>query len=653
MSRALIKYQINDQPPKLKKLDPQSTLAEVRAEFPLPSDTIFLMDDCELDINDEDGVQLQDIMNEKKFFFLRTLGYRPPTTSSEMQIVAVPQVDQSKPPPPAGIPQTFPLVPGSMFIENRKGLKIYKFPHILLKPDPRYPGARVIEEHHLHSAKYVIMLGQTGTGKTTTINAAVNYLQGVHPSDDFRYELIVEDTRKDQSKSQTSEPNIYCVPSQIGYPWTIIIDTPGYGDTGGMDMDAKIDQMLYQLFKIDVSMIHLICFVIKASVNRIGAMENYVYGQVLKLFGKDVADNFLFLITFCDGGNVQAEPSLVADSSIVAPIIKDLQNKSITWNCKFNNSAVFQPVDMNDLFSKPFWDLYQKGMHEFFHKLCEIKEKSLTMTNEVIFERAQLDTLLVDMQSYFQKQLAESRSLKKVLNEFETCYASLESNSNFEIETSEPIKIKQPIKNGTHTTYCTKCDHTCHRVCQHGPFWSKLLCECMSYGSCVVCPGKCGFIYHSDPGFTIEQGSRPVKKTMDSVKKQFDAADSELSQKENIVLGILRAQDNVYLETLKINDKMRLCINKLSEIALRPNCFSTTAEYIKVMIANEESSPTRDQSKIDLLKETQKKNELADKSMAENPELAGKPKEKALEDLIKKGAFRKTAADVKRYLSNK
>lgn len=88
----------------------------------------------------------------------------------------------------------------------------------------------------------------TGAGKTTLIDSMINYLLGVEFFDQFRYKLIDERNIKHAGKqvhSQTAESTVYHIPDE----WikqgrftpqkfcVNLIDTPGYGDTGGWKMD--------------------------------------------------------------------------------------------------------------------------------------------------------------------------------------------------------------------------------------------------------------------------------------------------------------------------------------------------------------------------------------------------------------------------------
>ena len=46
----------------------------------------------------------------------------------------------------------------------------------------------------LKNAEVYMILGATGSGKTTLINAFANYLWGVEYKDDYRYKIVRDET---------------------------------------------------------------------------------------------------------------------------------------------------------------------------------------------------------------------------------------------------------------------------------------------------------------------------------------------------------------------------------------------------------------------------------------------------------------------------
>lgn len=55
----------------------------------------------------------------------------------------------------------------------------------------------------------VMIVGKTGTGKTTFLNAIVNHYEGIQKDHDFRYVLTNIPKDKNLGKSDTLEATIY------------------------------------------------------------------------------------------------------------------------------------------------------------------------------------------------------------------------------------------------------------------------------------------------------------------------------------------------------------------------------------------------------------------------------------------------------------
>ena len=91
--------------------------------------------------------------------------------------------------------------------------------------------------------KTILMMGASGAGKTTWINAMINYILGIKWQTPFRFLLIDEVVRGgSQAFSQTSEVTVYDIHYQDGFsiPFTLtIVDTPGFGDTGDLSATTR------------------------------------------------------------------------------------------------------------------------------------------------------------------------------------------------------------------------------------------------------------------------------------------------------------------------------------------------------------------------------------------------------------------------------
>lgn len=178
--------------------------------------------------------------------------------------------------------------------------------------------------------KILLMVGETGTGKTTLINAMVNYIFRVKFTDEVWFEITEEgenNQMSDQTETQTTKITVYEVFAQDNPICLTIIDTPGYGDTRRTDMDKQIAENLYKLFHNDngVKEIDAVCLLVKASENRLSDTQHYIFDAVLSLFGKDIENNIVIFVTHSDG--MPPNNALNAIKKAGIPYKKDQENE--------------------------------------------------------------------------------------------------------------------------------------------------------------------------------------------------------------------------------------------------------------------------------------------------------------------------------------
>lgn len=102
-------------------------------------------------------------------------------------------------------------------------------------------------------------------------------------------------------KSSTTKVNIYGMPKQGKMKKaTRLIDIPGLGDTGGIKKDREHIEMIRDRIAKTVPFINLIIYVFKSSETRITKETEYVMGQIMGMFAKDLTTNILFVLTFAD-----------------------------------------------------------------------------------------------------------------------------------------------------------------------------------------------------------------------------------------------------------------------------------------------------------------------------------------------------------------
>ena len=204
----------------------------------------------------------------------------------------------------------------------------------------------------------ILFVGQSGTGKSTFINAYVNHLLGITKNDDIRYKLILGDKSKEkgQTKSQTDNITIYNVRStKYNNKLFKLIDTPGAGDTRNDNENniSKIEQdqkekelltMYNDLFSKYIGQLNSITIVAKSSENRENEFQKKIIKSITNLFAGDIDKNCLAVLTHPD------------DDEEIPDAVRLLEKMDIFKKKSDNNEEWYFPVS-----SKSYFIPFKKG----------------------------------------------------------------------------------------------------------------------------------------------------------------------------------------------------------------------------------------------------------------------------------------------------
>ena len=164
----------------------------------------------------------------------------------------------------------------------------------------------------------LLLVGETGVGKSTFINAFINYMTFKKLADAINHDKVealipskfsVTDDNfeekeisfgKDENESfevgQSSTQTARSYKIRIGNGNLRLIDTPGIGDTRGITKDEEnFDRLLATIGELEN--IHGICVLLKPNNARLTVLFDYCIKQLLSRLQKSASQNIIFIFT--------------------------------------------------------------------------------------------------------------------------------------------------------------------------------------------------------------------------------------------------------------------------------------------------------------------------------------------------------------------
>ncbi|KAK4030164.1 hypothetical protein OUZ56_023140 [Daphnia magna] len=425
--------------------------------------------------------------------------------------------------------------------------------------------------------KIIILMGATGSGKTTLINGMINYILGVRWNDSFRFKCVRdEENVRSQAYSQTSSVTAYTLHHKKGMtiPYSItIIDTPGYGDTGGVKKDKEITAKIHRFLtqqETQIDEIYAVCFVAASGDSRLTATQRYIIDSVLSIFGKDMKENLRLLVTFADNDDPPVVEACKLANFPATPALDD-----ITYS-KFNSAVLYcsNVIQENELsFDELFWDMGQENFHKFFTMLAEMDGRNLTSTREVIQRRQQLEQSLKDIECELEGYLLNIEEIEKNRQKLRKYDHNMETNKNFVQEKTEMRLIEVDCDEGIMAYNCQTCKNTCETHLRY-TYFQKRQCEDRSC--------QCSGSDHEFQFFTWTVVPVRVKTIRNDMKAEFEFNSNQKLKTEELMENCSHDLDIAKVKVISLLEQIGVNASSLDSTALRSNALNPT-EYLSLM----------------------------------------------------------------------
>mmetsp|Transcript_70569 Transcript_70569/g.188031 ORF Transcript_70569/g.188031 Transcript_70569/m.188031 type:complete len:754 (+) Transcript_70569:37-2298(+) len=319
----------------------------------------------------------------------------------------------------------------------------------------------------------VLLLGQTGSGKSSFLNLLGNFPAVLrHGAEavrthmkDFR-DLTIETDVKNKQVSQTNAATVYRFP--IGPVNLRVVDTPGFGDTRGRDLDAQHAKRIVDCVQ-ELETVHAIAIVISGREARMTAQLKYALSEVCAILPKAARSNVIVVFT-----NTSSPLYLTFDVAAVNSLVEHqvhpqrqvfIENPYVLWERSMRNFGAVDDVAMQEELVKAF-KAAGGNLGKFYSEVIQMPQLLTDQFAELYNLRMEIER--TTMQILTELSNAQERQTKLAQKEQEVEHAATEE---------EACKMYSKVMKGTrwvfnnakrHGTFCGKkdCHSNCHAPCK-------------------------------------------------------------------------------------------------------------------------------------------------------------------------------------------
>ncbi|XP_030751830.1 uncharacterized protein LOC115879258 [Sitophilus oryzae] len=502
----------------------------------------------------------------------------------------------------------------------------------------------------------ILLLGESGVGKSTFINSFANYLKYKYFDEVEKNELIVlipskfhvfdrffrkksieigpsddnENLTPGAAATQTVRTYVFNV-SIDDKPYKIqLIDTPGMGDPRGISQDSKnCDYILNYVGQL--SKIHAVCILLKPTNTRLDVFMNYCVVQILSRLEKSATENICFVFTNTRGQNYTPGETYISLEVLIGNI-KKTNNVTLPLSylnvfC-FDNEAFryFAAAKQNVTFrdgileaNKESWDFSSKEVYRLLSYIVHLqphdpkKTTSINRARNMILKLAQP---MADIVQLIGDNIYKLEQHTKELSMDNQTLDELKNKLYMPVVDIKTKKLDQPV------TVCTsaKCSEL-YKVADKNKYHYKQRCHNPCYlhnvpveivgdpklANCAAMNGigmckECGCRYNMHMHIKYETETFDSRIVDKNVATNITSKEDAQKQRQKIIKELKQKKEEMEQEHKYILQCSAYFAHFLRQNAITP-INDSLKEYVQYLITREESlGPDAHQGTLSYLK---------------------------------------------------
>ena len=479
----------------------------------------------------------------------------------------------------------------------------------------------------------MLLIGETGSGKTSFLNLLCNSKLfeelgtkvDAAKLDRIRHynDLAIEDSTACAMASKTSEAKLY--DTELCKMRMTVIDTPGFGDSRGLEKDKKNVEKIIDALKGE-DYINCVCLVINGRQARMIASLKYVLAEISSILPKEVFNNIIVVFT-----NVADPLDCNFDVHELDPYFeRRIEHAYYIENpyCRIEKAkqkAKQLSVDqIARSLGRSFTDTAEclrslqetikgfNGVHTFhFTRLYDKKQE---IERDVI-----IITASYDEQTELEKQI------KNVEEEVDAALKSKSLNNDFisirEVEVTKPVPTPDKRRN----TLCgvPGCYSNCHMPCycltkSFDPEEFKK-CIAMSRTTCRVCGHSYRDHYHDEVMFIkVKERQEFVDEAM---KKKFNEAANMEQRADYLRQGLQTQREELLRKKNSLLQELNRKMTEFQRLGISNQNYTKLLEKQRdvVQIRKEDAVGAQRAQLYDLERELEKKLAVVNSALQQLP----------------------------------